>query len=235
MENKTVIITGATKGIGKATAYQFLKKGYNIAICSRTQQDLEALKKQWENEFPSQKILIAVADFENEQSVIDFAHLALENFDTIDILVNNAGIFLPGTVLEEPIEHFKKQMDINVNSAYLITKRIAPKMQAQQSGHIFNICSIASLSAYAGGTSYSISKYALLGLSDNFREALKPFKVKVTAILPGPTQSYSWEGSGVPTEKLMPAENIAHLIFECSQTGYNVCVDKLLINPIQDL
>ncbi|HTO17200.1 MAG TPA: SDR family NAD(P)-dependent oxidoreductase [Edaphocola sp.] len=235
MNRKTAIITGATKGIGKALAYQFLKNGYDISICARTLKDLEDLKEVWTNEFPNQTIMIAVADFENEASVSSFAQLSIDTFKHIDILINNAGIFLPGTVLEEPFDSFNKQMLVNVNSSYIMSRIIASNMQQRKSGHIFNICSVASIAAYAGGTSYGISKYAMLGMSDNFREALKPFKVKVTAVLPGPTQSFSWEGTGIDFEKLMPAEDLAHLIYQCSQISFNVCVDKLVITPCLDL
>ncbi len=227
---KTAIITGATKGIGKATAYHFLKEGYNIAICARTQEDLDALKQEWQVHFPTQKILAVKADFEKEEEVKAFAVEALTAFESIDVLVNNAGIFLQGTVLEEDENQLRRQMEVNVFSAHTMSKIIAAKMQTQEHGHIINICSIAGLEAYGGGSSYSISKYAMLGMSDNFRDALKPFKVKVTAICPGPTMSHSWEGSGIDEAQLMPAADIAKLVFECSQMSFNTCVEKLVVD-----
>lgn len=226
----TAIITGATKGIGKATAYRFLKEGYDIAICARTPKDLDALRQEWLIEYPDRRILAVPTDLENEEAVKAFAEKVLNEFGHIDVLINNAGIFLPGTVLDTETAQLRRQMEVNVFAAHIMSKAIAEKMRRQQSGHIINICSIASLQAYAGGTDYSISKYAMLGMSDNFRMALRPFKVKVTAICPGPTMSHSWEDSGVPGEKLMPATDIAQLIFDCSRMSFNVCVERLVVD-----
>src|SRR5699024_12021878 len=94
----------------------------------------------------------------------------------------------------------------NLHSAYHITRALLPKMKSLKTGHIINICSTASLSAYANGGSYSISKHALLGFSKNLREELKPFNIKVTAVCPGPTLTDSWAGFNVPEEFLMLPE-----------------------------
>lgn len=231
----TAIITGATKGIGRATAYKFLQEGYSIAICARTQQDLDTLQQEWLAEFPDRKIFALAADLENEEEVSAFAEQVLNEFKNIDVLINNAGIFLPGTVLGSATAQLRRQMEVNVIAAYIMSKAVAPKMQQQQKGHIINICSIASLQAYAGGTDYSISKYAMLGMSDNFRMALRPFKVKVTAICPGPTMSHSWEGTGVNKERLMPASDIAQLIFDCSRTSFTTCVERIVVDTTMGL
>lgn len=235
MSRKTAIITGATKGIGRAIALKFLQEGYHIGICARNQDELEQFKTVFEPGFPQQKIIALQADLERKEDVERFGSSMLHAFSHIDVLVNNAGVFLPGTVLEESFEQLERQININLYSAYLLSRVIGKDMCSRASGHIINICSLAGLQAYAGGSSYSISKYAMLGMSDNFRAALKPYKVKVTAICPGPTMSASWEGSGVPEEKLMPAEDIATLVFSCAETSFNTCVERIVINPLADL
>lgn len=235
MNRKTAIITGATKGIGRAIALKFLQEGYNIGICARNQDDLDQFLADYTSRFPQQKITALQADLQVTSAASAFGDSILAAFETIDVLVNNAGVFLPGTVLEETFSQLEQQINTNLYSAYILSQMIGKRMVEQAAGHIINICSLASLQAYAGGSSYSISKYAMLGMSDNFRAALKPFKVKVTAICPGPTMSASWEGSGVPEEKLMPAEDIAAMIFCCAETSFNTCVDRLIINPLADL
>lgn len=235
MNRKSAIITGATKGIGRAVALKFLQEGYNVGICARSQDDLDQFRQVFEPEFPQQKIIAVQADLERQEDVDRFGNSILDAFTHIDVLVNNAGVFLPGTVLEEEFEQLEQQINTNLYSAYILSKLIGKKMCDQASGHIINICSLASLQAYAGGSSYSISKYAMLGMSDNFRAALKPFKVKVTAVCPGPTMSASWEGSGVPEEQLMPAADIAAMVFSCAETGFNTCVERIVINPLSDL
>ncbi len=235
MNRKTAIITGATKGIGRAIALKFLQEGYNIGICARNQGDLDQFLADYTSRFPQQKITALQADLQVSSAAEAFGHSILAAFETIDVLVNNAGVFLPGTVLEETFSQLEQQINTNLYSAYILSQMIGKSMTERASGHIINICSLASLQAYAGGSSYSISKYAMLGMSDNFRAALKPYKVKVTAVCPGPTMSASWEGSGVPEAKLMPAEDIAAMIFCCAETGFNTCVDRLVINPLADL
>lgn len=104
-------------------------------------------------------------------------------------------------------------------------------MKSAGTGHIFNICSVASLKAYSNGGSYSISKFALYGLTQNLREELKTFGVKVTAVLPGATWSNSWAGADLPDERLMDALDIAKCIFNAAQLSPAACVEEIIIRP----
>ncbi|RQO32007.1 short-chain dehydrogenase [Taibaiella sp. KBW10] len=233
--NKTIVVTGATKGIGKAIAEKFLSAHYDVVICARSQTDLETLQQAWTQQYPQQNIYIFAADFSKEQEVKDFATYILTQLTTIDVLVNNAGIFLPGNMLEEEDHQLKAMMDVNLMSAYYLTKALFPRLKAQQSGHIINICSVASLHSYGGGTSYSVSKYALLGFSDNIRTTCRPHGIKVTAICPGPTMSHSWEGSGIDETKLMKASDVADIIWQTAQLSIQACVERVVLNPMEVL
>lgn len=230
MARKTAIITGATKGIGKAIAEKLLQEDYDIAICARNQSDLTELKKAWGKQFPESQVFTLSVDLGKEEEVIEFAEKVAEFYPKVDVLVNNAGVFIPGTVLEEAEDALKTQLQINVLSAHFLSQYFGKKMMEARQGNIINICSIASLGAYAGGSSYSISKYAMLGMSDNFRAALKPFGVKVTAICPGPTRSASWEGTGVDEKKLMPAEDIAALAWQCIAFPGVTSIDRIVVD-----
>ena len=106
-----------------------------------------------------------------------------------DILVNNAGLFEPGSVHNEPDGLIGKPDGHQFYSAYHVTRTVLPKMMERKSGHIFNMCSIASLHAYANGGAYSISKFALYGFSKNLREEMKPHGIKVTSVHPGAVMS----------------------------------------------
>ena len=121
----------------------------------------------------------------------------MDEFGHLDVLVNNAGLFDPGSVYNEPDGTLEHLMAVNLYSAYHVTRSVINHMIAQKSGHIFNMCSIASFKAYANGGAYSISKYALAGFSTNLREEMKPFGIKVTAVYPGAAFTDSWEESGV--------------------------------------
>jgi short-subunit dehydrogenase len=226
----TAIITGATHGIGAAIARKFATEHFTLCICSRNLSELELFKTELEN-IGSPKVYIQPADLSNKETAKKFADFALQSLGTVDVLVNNAGIFIPGNICDEPEGQLEQMMQINVYSAYAITRIIAPSMKQKRKGHIFNICSVASLKAYPMGGSYSISKYALLGFSDNLREELKMDQVKVTAICPGPTNSRSWEGNGVPTERIMPAEDVAKALWSAYDLSKSTNLETIIMRP----
>jgi short-subunit dehydrogenase len=147
------------------------------------------------------------------------------------VLVNNAGIFLPGSVSEEKEGVLEKLFYTNVASAYHLTRALLPNMGTSEKPHIFNMCSIASITAYANGGSYTITKFALLGFSKVLREELKPKNIKVTAILPGPTWSDSWQGTDLPRERFTDPNDVAAAILNTYHLGHNAVVEELIIRP----
>jgi len=227
------IITGATQGIGRAVAERLLKEGFSIAICARNKNDLEILQEIWNEQYPTASIIVYNADLGNKDEVIAFAGLVLSNFPKIDLLVNNAGIYFPGTIANEPDENLEKLMAVNLYSAYNLTRQLLPVMKKEKSGHIFNMCSIASLKAYENGGSYSITKYALMGFSENLREELKPDNIKVTALCPGATYSRSWQDSGISPERIMEANDIANMLWAAYTLSAQADVETIVMRPLK--
>jgi short-subunit dehydrogenase len=119
----------------------------------------------------------------------------------------------------------------NLYSAYHLTRTVVPSMIAARKGHIFNICSIASLHAYQNGGSYSISKFALLGFSKNLREELKPHHIKVTAVCPGATMTASWEGADIDPSRIMEPADVARMIHTASQLSPMADVEDIIMRP----
>lgn len=230
-QRRTAIITGATQGIGKAIAEKLLKEGFSIAICARNEHDLAALKESWQAHYPDATILAMAADFSRKEDVIAFAEKVKATFEQINILVNNAGIFQPGNLADEPEGQLEEMVQVNLYSAYHLTRALLPFMKEQASGHIFNMCSVASLKAYPNGGAYSITKYALLGFSDNLREELKPCNIKVTALCPGATWSRSWSGSGIPQERIMEANDIAAMLWATYHLSASATVETIVMRP----
>jgi len=227
------VITGATQGIGKAIAEKFLSQGWNVVICARNKADLLSLEGKWSLQFPSSMAYCFQADFSKKEEVKLFADFVLYTFSEIDVLINNAGVFSPGSIAEEHDDQLETMMLVNVYSAYHLTRFLLPKMKEKQSGHIFNICSIASLKAYDNGGSYSITKYALLGFSENLKHELMEDKIKVTSIMPGATWSRSWAGSGVDENRLMKAEDIAAMVLVSTQLSYQANVESIVMRPLE--
>ena len=225
-----VVITGASQGIGFAIAAAFAKEGHTLLLCSKTPGNIQIAKEQLTSQFPQAIVHAMSADLSVKQECVAFADWCLEK-GAPDILVNNAGFFLPGNIQDEADEVLEKQMASNLYSAYHTTRALLPAMLKRTKGHIFNICSIASLNAYANGGSYSISKFALLGFSKNLRMELKDSGIKVTAVCPGATYTNSWKDSGVSLERIMEAEDIAKMIFAAAHLSPQAVVEDIVMRP----
>lgn len=224
-----IVITGASKGIGKAIATIFAKEGNTILLCSRNESELEQLAQSFENKDCT--ILYKAVDVSKKEDCLAFTNWCKLQLSTIDVLVNNAGQFLPGSIHSEADGMLEQMIATNLYSAYYITREIVPVMINQKSGAIFNICSIASMQAYANGGSYSISKYAMLGFSKNLREELKPYGIKVTAVMPGAVYTNSWSGSGVDPQRIMEADDIAKMVYAIMHLSSQAVVEDIVLRP----
>ena len=225
-----VVITGASQGIGYAIATIFAQAGHTLLLCSKTPANMLAAKEQLSKQFPQAIILATTADLADKKDCVAFADWCLEK-GAPAILVNNAGFFLPGNIQDEGDHVLEQQMASNLYSAYHTTRALLPAMLQLGKGHIFNICSIDSLNAYAHGGSYSISKFALLGFSKNLRMELKDSGIKVTAVCPGATYTNSWKDSGVASERIMEAEDIAKMIFAAAHLSPQAVVEDIVMRP----
>jgi short-subunit dehydrogenase len=225
------IITGASKGIGRAIAEKFVKQGCSVAICSRNERELWDAAITLKN-INDVTIYHEVADLSKKEDCARFANNAVTALKGVDVLVNNAGSYIPGAIISEPDGNLELLMSTNLYSAYHITRGVVPAMVAQKRGHIFNVSSIAALQAYANGGSYSISKFALQGFSKNLREELKQHGVKVTTVNPGATMSNSWAGSGVSEERIMKASDIADTIWSIFNLADQTVVEDIVLRPL---
>jgi short-subunit dehydrogenase len=188
--SKSILVTGGTKGIGKAIILRFAKEGFNIFTCSRNQQELDELKKEIQKSFPEIQVSVIKADLSKREEVAAFAAF-VKKIGTPDVLVNNTGVFLPGSIHDEPEGNFELMMETNLFSAYHLTRAFVQEMIERKSGYIFSMGSIAGTTAYPNGGSYAVSKWAMLGMTKCLREELKPHQIKVTSILPGATYTAS--------------------------------------------
>lgn len=228
--NKKIVVTGATKGIGRAIVQKFAHEGFDVALCARNEKDLEELKSGIGNS--KSNILIHPCDVSNKEQLRGFAEKVLGHFGAVDVLVNNAGIFLPGEVINEAEGTLEKLVETNLYSAYHLTRMLLPDMMQRKSGHIFNLCSVASIQAYPNGGSYSISKFALLGLSKALREELKPYRIRVTSLIPGATYTDSWAQSDLPEERFMKVGDVANVVWDIYNLSDSTVVEEILLRPM---
>lgn len=228
-----ILITGASRGIGRAIAETFAANGHDLFLVSRSDRSLYNALEELVSRYPSVSIKAKPFDLSERQQAMDCGRWMLDQQVVPDVLVNNAGSFEPGNVHDEAENVLEGQMATNLYSAYHLTRTLLPAMVQRKSGHIFNLCSIASLQAYPGGGAYSISKFALAGFSKNLREEMKPWGVKVTAVYPGAVYTDSWSGSGVDPERIMEAADIANMIYAASLLSAQACVEEIVMRPQQ--
>lgn len=229
--SKTIIVTGGSRGIGKAIIEYFASNNFNIGFCSLHQENIELLISSIRNTYPEIKIYGQQVNMRQKNEVMAFGHILQKEFSSIDVLVNNAGTFRPGLVYQEEDGLLEELIETNLYSAYHMSRSLIPKMLQQGSGHIMNISSIAGLKAYHNGGSYSISKFAMQGLSKALREELMDKKIRVTTIFPGAVFTDSWKGSGIPDERFIDVHDIAKTIFDIYALSDRTVVEEIVIRP----
>lgn len=228
---RLAVITGGTKGIGRATVRKFLAEGFDVVTCARKQPDLESLVDEVKSEVPEGNVWAERADLSKKEQVLAFGEFVKSLDRSVDVLINNTGVFFPGQVHNEEEGNLELMIETNLYSAYHLTRSLIPGMIEQKSGHIFSVGSIAGIQAYDNGGSYSISKFAMLGLTKALREEMKPHGVRVTSILPGATYTASWEGVELPESRFMKASDIAETIFAAYTLSSHTVLEEVILRP----
>lgn len=235
---KTALITGATSGIGRATAKEFAKHGIKLILCGRRENRLNSVKKALEKET---KVHTLNFDVRNKKEVFDAINSLPEEFKQIDILVNNAGnAHGLDPIQNGSLEDWDAMMDINVKGLLYVSKAIMPQMTERQSGHIINIGSSAGKEVYPKGNVYCASKHAVIAITDGMRIDLNPYNIKVTAINPGLVETefskIRFKGGKIADSvykgyKALQPEDIAEIIYFAISRPSHVNIADLLVFP----
>lgn len=235
---KIALITGATSGIGRATAHEFAKHGINLILCGRRQERLDIIEDALGKLTNVVTLNFDVRDKTNVQEAI--ASLP-DTFKSIDILVNNAGnAHGLDSIQEGNLDDWDAMMDINVKGLLYVSKAVIPQMTLRQSGHIINIGSSAGKEVYPKGNVYCGSKHAVLAITEGMRIDLNPFGIKVTAINPGLVETefsqVRFKGDNIANSvykgyKALQAEDIAEIIYFAVSRPAHVNLADVLIFP----
>ena len=181
-KNKTVLITGASSGIGKESAIQFAKHGANLVLVARRKEKLDQIKNDLEK-FQGTS-LVHQCDVSKKEQVKELSETVLEKFGKLDVLVNNAGFAIYGSVSDLSIKDIESQMQTNYLGMVYCVKNFLPSMLEKNSGHIVNVASVAASFGLPGIASYCASKFAMLGFSEGLKHELKKTKVGITVVSP---------------------------------------------------
>lgn len=223
------VITGATKGIGRAITELLAAQGFDLALCARTAADLDALAQQLRHAYPAIEVLTFAADLSQKEQVKAFAQYVCRTWSSLDVLVNNAGVFLPCNLSDTNNESaFEQMIHTNVMGVYYLTRDLLPLLHGQAGATIFNLCSVASFMPYGA---YAVSKHALLGFSRALRDELKEQQIRVTAVMPGAVLTPSWAGTDLPESRFMQADDIAKSIWSVYQLSPQTVVEELILRP----
>lgn len=238
---RTALITGATSGIGRATAFEFAKNNINLIICGRREDRLETIKTALEK---STNVHTLCFDVRNHEAVKEAISSLPEAFSKIDILINNAGNAHGLDPIETgTIEDWDAMMDINVKGLLYVSKAVIPQMTKRQSGHIINIGSSAGKEVYPKGNVYCASKHAVLAITEGMRIDLNPYGIKVGAINPGMVETefsqVRFKGNEAANNvytgfKALQADDIAEIIqFVISRPSHVNIADLLVFCTAQ--
>lgn len=224
------VVTGASQGIGAAIARAVAAlPDTAVALVARNREGLERTAQACEAAGAAAHVF--PCDVSDEGSVVRACQGILETIGPPTAVVNNAGAFVPGGLLELSTADFRSQVDVNLTSAFLVTRAFLPAMIGAGRGHLFFMGSTASVMGYPSGAAYCAAKHGLLGLARAVREETKSRGIRVTTVLPGATLTPSWEGTTLPDERFMPAEDIAQAVISAYlMTGRSV-VEEILLRP----
>ena len=241
LKNRTAIVTGARRGIGKAIALKLAENGANVVVTDISQEDCQKVVEEIKK-LGADGLAIKV-DITNEEDIINAVKQAKDKFGKVDILVNNAGIFIQKELDEMETSEIEKILDINLKGTILCTKHILPEMKSQKYGKIVNIASIAGFVGFALSSVYCATKGGLITMTKELALDLGSYKINVNAVAPGVIatdmtkdmienkQIKSALLSKIPYKRIGQPEDIANVVvFLCSDeseyiTGQTIAVD----------
>ena len=240
LKNKVAIITGASSGIGYATALTLSKAGIRVAVGARRTERLQELEKQIIKN--NGEILVQKTDVTRKSDCDSLVNTIVEKWGKVDILINNAGLMPLSYFKNGKVEEWEQMIDVNIKGVLYCTSAVVPYMLEKKSGHIINISSVAGRIVFAGGSVYCATKHAIAALSEGLRKELSPtYNIRVTCIEPGAVETELLESitdesmtgfiQATKNMETLRSDDIANAILYAIQAPEHVNVNEILIRP----
>jgi NAD(P)-dependent dehydrogenase (short-subunit alcohol dehydrogenase family) len=226
-----VLVSGGGRGIGRAIALGFARRGARVVACARTEREIEETAARCEEVGPP--ALAIRLDVRDETGVAALAARVLREFGRVDVLVNSAGVYASVPVAETTPTAWRETIETNLTGPFLLTRALLPALRRSAKGHVFMIGSIASRRAFPGCGAYCASKFGLLGLTEVLREELREPGIRVTSILPGATDTAAWDEKGFDRErgKMIRPEEVAEALLSAYALPRHCSIDEVSIAP----
>ena len=231
LEGKVALVTGASRGIGCAIARALLDEGAHTFLVSRRREAVRKLAAAWNAAGGRAEALSA--DVTREREVNRLIARVKKRSGRLDILINNAGVFTYKPFGKTTLEDWWSNIDTNLTGTFLCTRAALPLLKRKRGGHILNIISVAGREAYENCSAYCASKFGALGLSRVLAEELRPFGIRVTAILPGPVRTKMIQKLGlrVPKGRILEPEDVARTVVEALTQPQRASLEEIVLRP----
>jgi 3-oxoacyl-[acyl-carrier protein] reductase len=228
----TAFVTGATQGIGRATAFALGRAGYRVGVCARTASKVETILSELRAE--GIEAAGAAADVADPEQVRRSVALVIEQLGEIGVLVNNAGVLIARPFEELTLEDWDVTMATNLRSLYLVTREVLPGMRRRREGTIVNVASLAGRNGFAGGTAYTASKHAVLGFARSLMLEVRKEGVRVVTVCPGSVDTGMLVDQPMLSpnrERILRPEDVAEAILHAVRLPGRALVSELDIRP----
>ncbi len=229
LKDRIILVTGASKGIGRDISYALAEKGSNIIMTSRTESSLKEIES--EIRAKGQKATAVPADLAIDDDIENLFREITDKFGRLDVLVNNAGIGIFGKLADFPIEDFDRMIRINVRAVYLCCQKALKLMISQKNGHIINISSVVGIKGYPNQSAYTASKHGVMGLTKSLAEEAQEHGISVSVILPGGVDTeFAYRARpDLDRSILIPPEDISSTVIYILTLSDKSMVDQIYI------
>lgn len=231
-ERELSIVTGASRGIGKAIALTLAKQNHNLMIFGRDEKALTEVSAEIQN--IGSECRFYTGDVRDDSFVNNSIESIVNNYGRIDNLINNAGFGIFKKFIDSDLKEFKDQVDVNLFGVYNFSKAVVPHMIKKQKGNIINISSLAGKNSFVGGTMYSSSKFALMGFTRSLMLELREYFIRVVLICPGTVDTNFFSGSGhsyPDSDKVLRSEDIADTVLAVIKLPFRAMISEIDIRP----
>lgn len=232
-EGRVALVTGGTRGIGRAIVNELLQAGFRVCFSARTREDVEAAEKELST-VGTGEVQGVVADVRDPEACSGLVEKTVEDFGGVDVLVNNAGVGIFAPVDEMSLEDWHTQIDTNLNGVFYLSRAAAPYLKNSGDAWIINIGSLAGRNTFAGGVAYNASKFGLLGMTEAMMLDLRYDGIRVSLIMPGSVDTSF--GQGPPGEKAgwaLTSEDVGMAVLNLLRYPENAHVSRVEMRPSQ--